>query len=217
MRDPALWQRLQAHPFDDPAAERPYSERLRRGLRLSEGAAEDLIAEYRRWIYLCTVSEARLSPPPLVDAAWHLHLTYTRDYWERLPRALGTRPPHHDPATGPEDEARHGAQYAAARKLYEAEFGAPPPGLWPGGQVQASPVPPLVASACAGALGTLFALAGAKGVAAVLLGLGFCLLVHAAIRQRRRHVGGGGTDVSLSLIVGGGDGDSGGDGGGCGD
>ena len=40
-----------------------------------------------------------------VDAAWHLHLTYTRSYWDRFCKETLGQPLHHDPTRGGPAEA----------------------------------------------------------------------------------------------------------------
>ncbi|WP_139807172.1 hypothetical protein [Deinococcus hopiensis] len=60
-----------------------FEQRLAADERLSIPETQLLLREYRRFLVLA--STGPVSPSHRVDAAWHLHLTYTRDYWERLP------------------------------------------------------------------------------------------------------------------------------------
>ncbi|WP_443026122.1 glycine-rich domain-containing protein, partial [Sphingomonas sp. CCH9-H8] len=71
---------------------------------------------------------AGATPSDAVDQAWHLHLTYTRDYWEHFcPDVLG-RALHHGPTAGGADEhRRYYRQYAETLARYEAAFGIAPP------------------------------------------------------------------------------------------
>jgi hypothetical protein len=74
-----------------------------------------------------------VTPSDAVDQAWHLHLTYSRDYWERFcPEVLG-RPLHHEPtAGGPDQKQLHFEQYARTLRSYELAFGqASPADIWP--------------------------------------------------------------------------------------
>ncbi len=64
---------------------------------------------------------------------WHLHLVYTKSYWEDLcERTLGF-PLHHGPTRGGDKEAKkYHAQYAATLFGYRQVFGAEPPAdIWP--------------------------------------------------------------------------------------
>ncbi|PWJ21028.1 hypothetical protein [Jannaschia seohaensis] len=67
-------------------------------------------------------------PSKAVDAVWHLHLTHTRDHWQRfVPQALGGRDVHHEPGA----PAGHSADYSDTLRRYEREFGeGPPKGIW---------------------------------------------------------------------------------------
>ena len=74
-----------------------------------------------------------VTPSDAVDQAWHLHLCYTRDYWQRFcPDVLG-RDLHHGPTAGGRiEEHRYFDQYAATLASYESVFGeAAPVDLWP--------------------------------------------------------------------------------------
>lgn len=130
MRNPELWERLQTYAFDG-AGSAPYSVKLARAEGWSPGYTARVIEEYRRFIYLTQVSPQQATPSQAVDAAWHMHLTFTRDYWENLcPNILG-KPLHHQPCAGEEEMPRYRDQFAASKALYEAEFGAEPPAdIW---------------------------------------------------------------------------------------
>lgn len=132
MRNPELWKRLQAHAFDGQGSA-PYSVKLARTQGWSRPFTLRVIEEYRRFLYLTQVSSRQVTPSQTVDAAWHLHLTYTRDYWEDFcPKVVG-RPIHHQPCAGDEEMPRYRDQFAATKALYEAEFGGEPPSdIWGG-------------------------------------------------------------------------------------
>ena len=74
-----------------------------------------------------------VTPSDAVDQAWHLHLTYTRDYWQAFcPQVLGSDLHHGPTKGGPAERHRFYHQYAATLAAYEAAFGtAPPPEIWP--------------------------------------------------------------------------------------
>src|SRR5688500_5011165 len=74
-----------------------------------------------------------MCPSEDVDQVWHLHLTFTRSYWEDLcPRVLG-RSLHHGPTRGgPQEREKHHRMYEQTLESYRRFFGeAPPAGLWP--------------------------------------------------------------------------------------
>jgi uncharacterized protein (TIGR04222 family) len=78
-----------------------------------------------------------MTPSLEVDEVWHLHLTYSRDYWQRFcPETLGT-PLHHDPTRGGAAEGwRYREQYARTLRAYELWFGLPPLETWPCGDAR---------------------------------------------------------------------------------
>lgn len=131
--DRALWERLEAHRIGPPGASLTFTDRLARENRWSNDHAQSVILEYKRFCYLARTAGHRVTPSDAVDQAWHLHLTFSRDYWEDFcPNVLGA-PLHHGPtAGGSAERTRYYDQYAATLKAYEDTFGHPPPvAVWP--------------------------------------------------------------------------------------
>ena len=99
MPDDSLWQRIAAHHIGPPDAALSFARRLARENRWSLAYAERVIEEYRRFCYLAMTAGHEVTPSDQVDQAWHLHLTYSRDYWERfcpevlVARCTTARPP----------------------------------------------------------------------------------------------------------------------------
>jgi hypothetical protein len=136
--DRELLDRIQAHPFDEPGAAPSFGQRLARENGWPSAFANRVVAEYRRFVYLACTAPTEVTPSDEVDQAWHLHLTYTRNYWEAFcPNVLG-RPLHHNPSSGgPAEELRYRANYRGTLVLYKEVFGtAPPPDIWPPEQVR---------------------------------------------------------------------------------
>lgn len=78
-------------------------------------------------------TEETLTPSPDVDEAWHLHLSYTRSYWDRLCTGVIGRPLHHDPTEGGTAQKEH-FQVCYQRTLdrYRQVFGPTMPrAIWP--------------------------------------------------------------------------------------
>lgn len=128
----ALWQRLTAHVFDDPASVLPFSLRLAKENAWSLAFTRRALEEYRRFAFLAVAAGHPVSPPDAVDQVWHLHLLYTRDYWgEFCPKTLGTSL-HHGPTRGGTGEgAKFADWYARTLASYRQFFGEPPIDLWP--------------------------------------------------------------------------------------
>lgn len=118
---------------DDPAATHPFSEKLANEQNFTWAYTQRAIEEYKKFIYLCCISPHGASPPPVVDEVWHLHLTYTLEYWQRFCKEILERELHHQPSRGgPGEKEKHDQWYADTLLLYESTFGhPPPPDIWP--------------------------------------------------------------------------------------
>ncbi len=128
-----LWQRLAAYEVGPQAATLSFPARLARENRWDHRHAERVILEYKRFCYLACTAGHEVTPSDAVDQVWHLHLTYSRDYWEDFcPNILGA-PLHHGPTAGGQVESeRYYDQYASTLASYENAFGeSPPPDIWP--------------------------------------------------------------------------------------
>ncbi len=129
-----LWNRIEDFRFDDPAAQLSFSQRLARENGWSRYYASRVIAEYKKFCYLAMTAGHSVTPSDEVDQAWHLHLIYTRSYWDGFcGRVLG-RAFHHGPTRGGADEsAKFHDWYEATLVSYQSTFGSPPPtDIWPG-------------------------------------------------------------------------------------
>lgn len=134
--DADLWRRIEAHPIGLPGASLTFADRLARENRWSPEHATRVILEYKLFCYLARTAAAgeQATPSDAVDQAWHLHLTYSRDYWEVFCSEVLRASLHHGSTAGGQVErARYYDQYAATLKVYEDAFGEPPPEeIWPG-------------------------------------------------------------------------------------
>ncbi len=127
------WVAISGYSIGPDNVALPFVERLARDNGWIRADAERVITEYKRFTYLSLVAGHEVTPSDAVDQAWHLHLTYTRDYWERFcPQVLG-QPLHHGPTAGGSVERnRYFENYANTLKSYEQVFGEPAPAdLWP--------------------------------------------------------------------------------------
>lgn len=130
--DHPVWRRLSCYSIGPEGAALTFAQRLARENGWTGAHAERVIEEYRRFAFLAVTGSSEVTPSDAVDQAWHLHLTYTRDYWDRFcPDVLG-KPLHHGPTAGGGSERnRFFAQYADTLKRYEQAFGMPPADIWP--------------------------------------------------------------------------------------
>lgn len=131
--DDPLWQKIRDFVLDDPDSAFPFTRRLARENRWTLGFAIRVVREYRRFLFLSKRAGHVVSPSDEVDQAWHLHLIYTRSYWDELCRDVLESPLHHGPTRGGQDESmKFHELYERTKASYERIFGqTPPPDIWP--------------------------------------------------------------------------------------
>lgn len=129
----ALWNRIACFTPDDPNADFRFTDRLARENGWTRAFAARAVEEYKRFVYLATIGPREVTPSDVVDQVWHLHLTFTRSYWDDMCGEVLGRKLHHGPTKGGRAEAaRYREQYAATLALYAQEFGeAAPSAFWP--------------------------------------------------------------------------------------
>lgn len=101
----ALWQRLAAHDIGPAEASLSFAARLARENRWREAHADAVIHEYKRFCYLACTAGHEVTPSDAVDQVWHLHLTYSRDYWEVFCPEVLQADLHHGPTAGGKSSA----------------------------------------------------------------------------------------------------------------
>jgi len=130
--DHALWLALAQYRVGLMDAELGFVARLARENGWTAEFAERVYGEYLRFCFLAMTAGHPVTPSDEVDQVWHLHLTYSRDYWERFCPTVLRAPLHHGPtAGGARERARYFEQYARTLKSYAAVFGSPPADVWP--------------------------------------------------------------------------------------
>lgn len=132
--DHPVWQRLTAFTIGPDHAALSFAQRLARENGWSQSFADRVIEEYRRFCFLAVTGQGQVTPSDAVDQAWHLHLTYSRDYWQHFCPDVLCCDLHHGPTKGGQAESsRFFDQYAATLLRYEQTFGPPPVDIWPDG------------------------------------------------------------------------------------
>src|SRR5262245_60586149 len=126
------WDRLSSLDFDATDVAFPFSARLARENRWPRAFAAKAIEEYRKFCFLAVHAGHPVTPSDEVDQVWHLHLTYSRHYWDTLCRDTLEVPLHHGPTEGgaAEDRKFHD-WYESTLASYRGYFGEPPKELWP--------------------------------------------------------------------------------------
>jgi hypothetical protein len=129
----ALWTAISTFEIDGADTTLTFAARLARENGWDTAYTQRVLAEYRRFLFLCCHTETGVTPSDAVDQAWHLHLTYTRSYWIDLCRNTLGRDLHHNPTKGGGAEGKKfDEMYSETARLYQHVFGeAPPPDIWP--------------------------------------------------------------------------------------
>ena len=132
-RQRELWARLCAFDLDEPGASLDFSRRLARENGWTHDFAKRIVEEYKRFLFLAMSAGHPVTPSDEVDQAWHLHLVYTRSYWNELCAEILCAPLHHGPTRGGAQEgAKFGQWYAQTRASYARFFGEEAPlDIWP--------------------------------------------------------------------------------------
>ena len=141
-----LWNKIQEFPLDDAAATITFSSKLAASQNWSNSFTQQAIAEYKKFLLLCCISEKGAAPSHTVDEVWHLHLTYTQSYWVDLCRDTLGKDIHHYPSAGGDaEDDKHRGWYRETLQTYRSVFGTdPPPAIWPSPKPE-GPIPPQTA------------------------------------------------------------------------
>ena len=128
-----LYAEIQAFSMDEPGARFTFAARLARDNRWTEAFAERVIREYKRFMLLAVAAGHTVTPSDQVDQAWHLHLTYTRSYWDGFCARVLRKPVHHGPTTGgPAERSKFLLWYTNTLDSYQKTFDeSPPADIWP--------------------------------------------------------------------------------------
>lgn len=131
--DAILWHKIQSFELDIPGARLPFCARLARDNGWTLDFARRVSEEYKKFLFLACVAGHPVTPSDEVDQAWHLHLTYSRSYWDELCAEVLERPLHHEPTRGGAPEgAKFENWYEKTRASYRQHFGCEPPAdIWP--------------------------------------------------------------------------------------
>lgn len=127
-----LWDRLERFTPDMEGTQLTFAKRLARENGWDSDYTERVIDEYKKFIFLCCTAPTPVTPSDPVDQAWHLHLTYTKSYWNDLCKDTLNKDIHHSPTKGgKEEQLKFDGLYTASKDIYLEKFGAQPPAdIW---------------------------------------------------------------------------------------
>lgn len=136
-----LWEKIRHFQPGERGAPLGFTDRLARENRWSGDYALRVVQEYKRFMFLLVAGGQPLTPSVPVDQCWHLHLLYTRNYWQRFCVEVLGRQVHHNPTKGGKAEGeKFWRLYVRTLELYQTTFDkVPPADIWPGVQERFRP------------------------------------------------------------------------------
>lgn len=133
LTQPKRFEAICQFSLDDDESEFPFSLKLAKEQGWDYGFTLRAMEEYKRFMYLCTVRTKTTSPSVCVDQVWHMHLLYTRSYWDVFCAQVLEKRIHHGPSTGGKISREiHILAYSETLNSYFEEFDEPAPvEFWP--------------------------------------------------------------------------------------
>ena len=133
-----LWNKIESIELDEPESSFTFTDRLCRENGWKYKYAVRVIYEYKKFMFLICIAEHPLTPSDEVDQVWHLHLLYTKLYWEEFCRNTMGREVHHGPTKGGSSEKeKFNDWYAKTKELYLKAFNKNAPvDIWPSSKIR---------------------------------------------------------------------------------
>lgn len=126
-----IWDKIQNFEIDDVDSSFTFTNRLARENDWSMEYSLRAVLEYKKFIFLITISNLPHTPSDQIDQVWHLHLLYTESYWIHLCKNTLNKNIHHGPTKGSEERTLFKEQYLRTLEFYELVFNEiPPKDIW---------------------------------------------------------------------------------------
>ncbi|MEM8717718.1 MAG: DUF2207 domain-containing protein [Cyanobacteria bacterium P01_G01_bin.39] len=127
-----LLKRIEEFSLDKPDVNLTFSQRLARENNWSIDYTHKVIKEYKKFIFLAVVAGHVVTPSEQIDQVWHLHLTYTRSYWDEFCLKVLQQTLHHRPTEGGQSEnVKYDDLYRQTLNSYQKFFAnSAPQDIW---------------------------------------------------------------------------------------
>ncbi len=137
-----LWNEIKNFELDEVEISLSFTDRLARENGWTIEYSIRAILEYKKFIFLLTITNHPLTPSDQVDQVWHLHLLYTQSYWEDFCENLLKRKIHHRPTKGGDNEkSKFTNWYEKTKELYFETFKTKTPkDIWPTSKIRFSEI-----------------------------------------------------------------------------
>lgn len=124
-----LWDKISEFDFDTPPGDYGFSIRLANENFWTKEFTSQAIVEYKKFMYLATVSDFMVSPSGIVDTVWHQHLIFTQSY-DDFCNLIGKKIQHVPSTHNKEDYERFMQAKKRTTELYMEVFGKQPNTIW---------------------------------------------------------------------------------------
>ena len=126
-----LWAKIQKYEFDEKDVKFTFTKRLAHENNWTTQYTQRTILEYKKFVLLCCLSDTPITPSDAIDQVWHLHLTYTKSYWDKFCSEILQKKLHHNPTKGgKEEQEKFLQQYTHTQEIYKKYFGKMPTDIW---------------------------------------------------------------------------------------
>jgi hypothetical protein len=129
---PGLWDHITAKFGHTNPSLKAFAGKIARKHGWKNAFALRAIEEYKKFVYLGTVSDFQVTPSKIIDVVWHEHILFSKAYREFCQDVLQHPFDHHPELIPMQDQTgRFSAQYLDTISLYQTEFNIEPPiAIW---------------------------------------------------------------------------------------
>jgi hypothetical protein len=133
-----LWLKLNMMNAEGLTAFAPLVQAMQAQMGHSAEAAQRIIEEYRKFLFLAMRAGHQVIPPGVVNDVWLMHMESVQDYWEALGGMISERPIAQ--GVGAAGAASAADAWKATLQSYERIFGTKPPmDIWGAGPAVSNP------------------------------------------------------------------------------
>lgn len=127
-----LWRKIENIEFDTLAVGKTFSEHLAAENGWTLSFADRAIREYKKFMYLRSITDRNLVPSDVVEQVWRLHLSDTRHYWGTFCKIAGKQLHHNPVGENSADNDNAVSAYDYTKSFYKEEFQRSPRSeFWP--------------------------------------------------------------------------------------
>lgn len=125
----ALWETIRRFSFDETIEEYGFETRLAYENKWTHYVTKQAIEEYKKFMFLASISNQMVSPSEIIDIVWHQHLLFSKSY-EKLCQILGKKIEHIPSTHNPHNHSVFKEAKEHTTALYESYFGKQNPHFW---------------------------------------------------------------------------------------